>query len=71
MEPSIYATQLGVPAPEVGRGARLAALIVSVHDVAAVAAILENAKVPLQMRMGRVVVGPQAAMGAAIVFTQA
>jgi hypothetical protein len=71
MEPAIYATQFGAPAPEVSRGARLAALIVSVHDVAAVAAILENAKVPLLMRMGRVVVGPQAAMGAAIVFTQA
>ncbi len=71
MEPSIYASHFGVPAPDIARGARLAALIVSVRDVAQVAAMLKDAGVPAQVRMGRVVVGPQAAMGAAIAFVQA
>jgi len=70
MEPSIYARQLGVPAPDVAGGARLAALVVTVRDVAAVAAMFENAKIAAQTWMGRVVVGPQTAMGAAIAFTQ-
>jgi hypothetical protein len=71
MEPSTYARQFGVPAPDAAGGARLAALVVTVRDIAAVATMLENAKIAAQTRMGRLVVGPQAAMGAAIVFVPA
>jgi hypothetical protein len=70
MEPAIYAGQFGVPAPDIAGGARLAALVLNVRDIAAVAAILENAKVTAQLRMGRLVVHPHGAMGAAIAFAQ-
>lgn len=70
MEPAIYASQFGVPAPDIAGGARLAALVLNVRDVAAVAAMLDNAGIGAQTRMGRVVVGPEAAMGAAVAFVQ-
>jgi hypothetical protein len=46
-------------------------VIVSVRDMAAAAAALATADVPAAKVMGRLVVGPQAAMGATIVFETA
>ena len=60
----------GVAPPDIGQGARLAALIVAVRDRGHVAALLEQAKIAATTRMGRIVVGPQDARGAAIVFEQ-
>jgi hypothetical protein len=71
MDPSAYGRHFGVAPPETGEGARLAALIVSVRDMAATAAALAKADVPAAKVMGRLVVGPQAAMGATIVFETA
>jgi catechol 2,3-dioxygenase-like lactoylglutathione lyase family enzyme len=68
MTPAAYASHFGVAAPDIGQGARLAALAVAVPDVAAVAARLDQAKIAAVSRMGRVIVGPDAMMGAAIVF---
>jgi catechol 2,3-dioxygenase-like lactoylglutathione lyase family enzyme len=68
MEPSAYERHFGVAPPDLARGARLAALIFAVRDRAHVVALLEQAKIPAPERMGRVVVGPQEAMGAALVF---
>ena len=68
MEPSTFANHFGVPAPDVTRGGQLAALVVTVSDLAATAALLASASVPAEIRMGRLVVGPHAAMGATIVF---
>jgi hypothetical protein len=68
MDPSAYERHFGVAAPDIGQGARLAALIVSVRNMVAVTAILEQANMSAATRMGRLVVGPQAAMGATIVF---
>jgi hypothetical protein len=70
MDPSAYGRHFGI-APPTGEGARLAALIVSVRDMAAAAAALAKADVPAAKVMGRLVVGPQAAMGATIVFEAA
>jgi len=70
MEPSAYARHFGVAPPDISRGARLAAVIFAVRDRAQVAALLARAKVPAAERMGRVVVGPQDAMGATLVFEQ-
>ena len=70
MEPSVYERHFGVAPPDLARGARLAALIVAVRDRAQVAALLEQAKVAAEQQMGRIVVGPQDAMGATIVFEQ-
>ncbi|HKC33239.1 MAG TPA: VOC family protein [Xanthobacteraceae bacterium] len=68
MDPSAYRRHFGVAPPETGEGARLAAVIVSVRDMAAAAAGLAKADVPAAKLMGRLVVGPQAAIGATIVF---
>ena len=70
MEPSAYEQHFGVAPPDIGQGARLAALIVAVRDRGHVAALLEQAKIAATTRMGRIVVGPQDARGAAIVFEQ-
>ena len=68
MEPSAYEQHFAVAAPDLAHGARLAALIVAVRDSAHVAALLEQAKIAATTRMGRIVVGPQDAMGATIVL---
>jgi hypothetical protein len=68
MDPSAYARHFGVAPPDLSRGARLAALIVAVRDRAHVVALLEQAKIPAAAHMDRIVVGPQDAMGAAIVL---
>jgi Glyoxalase-like domain len=71
MEPSAYERHFGMAPPDLARGARLAALIIAVQDVSRVAAMLGHAKVPSANRMGRIVVGPQEARGATIVFEPA
>src|SRR5690348_10302044 len=68
MEPSAYEHHFGVAPPDLARGARLAALILAVRDRAHIAALSEQAKVPAAERMSRIVVGPQDAMGATLVF---
>jgi len=70
MEPSAYERHFGVAPPDLARGARLAALIFAVRDRAQVAALLAQAKIAAAERMGRIVVGPQDAMDAALVFEQ-
>ena len=70
MEPSAYERHFGAAPPDIARGARLAALILAVRDRTHVAALLEEAKIATVERMGRIVVGPQDAMGAALVFEQ-
>jgi len=71
MDPSAYGRHFGVAAPDIGEGARLAALIVSVRDMAAAEALVKKADVPAATRMGRAIVGPRAAIGATIVFEPA
>jgi hypothetical protein len=71
MDPSAYGRHFGVAAPDIAEGARLAALIVSVRDIAAAEAVLKKADVPAATHMDRLVVGPQAARGATIVFEPA
>jgi hypothetical protein len=70
MTPEAYASHFGVAPPSIGEGARLAALILAVRDSARLAAILADAKVERVNRMGRIIVGPDTMMGAAIVFEQ-
>jgi hypothetical protein len=70
MTPEAYASHFGVAPPAIGEGARLAALILAVRDGEKVAAMLDEAKVAAASRMGRIIVGPDTMMGAAIVFAQ-
>jgi hypothetical protein len=71
MTPEAYTAHFGLAPPSIGGGARLAALILAVHDSARVAKMLDAAKVATVNRMGRIVVGPDTMMGAAIVIEQA
>lgn len=71
MEPSAYARHFGVAPPDTAHGARLAALILAVRDCARVAALLRGAKLTATEQMGRIVVGPQDAMGVTLVFEPA
>jgi catechol 2,3-dioxygenase-like lactoylglutathione lyase family enzyme len=70
MTPAAYAGHFGVTPPDIGQGARLAALVIAVPDTAAIAARLDRAKIAAVSRMGRVIVGPDIMNGAAIVFAQ-
>jgi hypothetical protein len=71
MDPAAYGRHFGVAPPPTGEGARLAALIVSVRDMAVAEALMKKADVPAATHMGRLIIGPQAAMGATIVFEPA
>jgi hypothetical protein len=68
MTPEAYAAHFGVAPPALADGARLAALVLAVRDSEKVATMLDEAKVGTTSRMGRVIVGPDTTMGAAIVF---
>lgn len=71
MDPAAFASHFGVPTPDMTRGARLAALRFTVGDMAAARATLQTQKVDFIEPMQRLVVGPDAAMGATLVFERA
>ena len=65
MDPSAYVQHFGVAPPNVAWGLRFAAVRFGVRDMAAARAMLGTSAAE---RMGRFVVGPEAAYGAALVF---
>ncbi|HLA20806.1 MAG TPA: VOC family protein [Pseudolabrys sp.] len=68
MTPAGFTARFGQPAPDTARGARLAALRFAVRDVGAVRSTLEQAAVAFANAGGTLVVGPEVAMGAVLVF---
>jgi hypothetical protein len=68
MDPAAFRSHFGVPAPDIGTGARLAAIRITVRAPEALVAALTAASVPHILHMGHVVVGPDDAMGATLVF---
>lgn len=68
MTPSAFQDHFGVPPPDVTRGARLAAVRFAVRDIDVTAKLLEHAGLPHAARMGRIVIGPQTALGATLAF---
>jgi hypothetical protein len=70
MHPAAFASHFGVAAPDISSGARLAAMRFAVRNFAAASTTLQTAKVAASVRMGRIVVGPDVALGATIVFEQ-
>jgi len=68
MEPGAYRLHYGMESPDVARGLRIAALRFSVRDLAAARRIIESAGIAAAERMGRIVVGPEAALGATLIF---
>ena len=71
MDPAAFESHFGVAAPDVSGGARLAAMRFAVGDLGRARAAVESATPSVTVRMGRIVVGPQVAMGATLVFEQA
>jgi len=68
MDPLAYRDHFGAPPPDVTQGARLAALRVVTADMAKVRTALSEGRLPLREERGRLVVGPEQALGATIVF---
>jgi hypothetical protein len=71
MDPAAYSSHFAVAAPDVGDGARIAAVRFAVRDLAAAGKIMSEAAMPAENHMGRLIVGAQAARGATLVFEQA
>ncbi len=67
MDPRSFKQAFGIDAPK-DDGLRLAALLFSVADVAATRGLLEKNGVLTREQAGRLVVGPEAAFGAVLVF---
>ena len=67
MDPAAYRLHYGVESPDIARGLRLAALRFAVRDMDKARSAVRSAR----EHRGKLVVGPQAAHGAAIVFESA
>jgi hypothetical protein len=68
MDAAAFRSHFGVEPPDVTAGARLAALRFAVRDQAGLVGALDAGSVAYFDRMGRIVIAPQTAMGATLVF---
>jgi len=68
MDPAAFRARFGIAAPAAADKARLAALRFAVRDREALARTLGTGGVTFDQHMDQVIVGPEAAMGAALVF---
>lgn len=71
MDPLAYRNHFGATPPPVAQGARLAALRVTTASLASVREALSEGRLPLREERGRLIVGPEQAMGVAVVFEAA
>jgi len=71
MDPAAFRIQFGVEPPDVASGGRMAALRLMVRDFGAAVTALKAGGIAAQMRMGRIVVGPEVTTGATLVFEPA
>jgi catechol 2,3-dioxygenase-like lactoylglutathione lyase family enzyme len=70
MDRTAFVSHFGAEPPDLSRGPRLAALRFGVRDFSATVATLQKSEMRATVRMGRIVVGPDTALGATIVFEQ-
>jgi len=68
MDPEAFRLHYGVAAPDVSAGARLAAAKFTVRDLAGLHALLDKTDIAAGEHMGRIVIGPETALGATLVF---
>jgi hypothetical protein len=68
MDPAAYRIHFGIEPPPVDEGLRIAALRLAVGDLSVTKAMLAEADLRVSPHMGRLVVAPASAHGAAIVF---
>lgn len=70
LTPTAFEAMYGEPAPNLGRGLRLAAFVVAVADLQAVAAILGLSAIAFQQSGDMLIVPPAPGQGAPIVFKE-
>jgi hypothetical protein len=70
IEPVSFTDQFGVACEADGEGATLAGLCVAVTSIDAVEAVLRESNIASHRHLGRLVVGPQMAFGATIIFAE-
>jgi hypothetical protein len=68
MDPAAFRSHFGTEPPDISRGARLSALQFRVRDRVALTAALTAGEIASSARMGLIVVAPETAMGATLVF---
>jgi hypothetical protein len=71
MDPAAFRSHFAVDAPDVGAGARIAAIRFAVRDLAAAEKLAAGAGISAARHMDRLIVGPAAARGATLVFEPA
>jgi hypothetical protein len=71
MDPAAFRSHFGTATPDLGRGARLAALRLAVRQPEVTQTVLREAGIGFVEVMGRIVVTPEQAMGATIAFESA
>jgi hypothetical protein len=71
MTPAAFHAHFAVAPPDPARGPRLAALSFAVQDFAAAINALKAGGIDAQVRMGRIIVGPEIGMGATLSFAPA
>jgi hypothetical protein len=71
MNPAAFRSHFGIEPPDVATGARIAALRVAVRNPASTRELIGKARFAIAEPLGRIVVLPQGAMGAAIAFEAA
>ncbi|MGP0094569.1 MAG: VOC family protein [Xanthobacteraceae bacterium] len=68
MDTAAFRSHFGVESPDVAQGARLAAVRLAVRDFGAAISTMQAASIAASVRMGRLIVAPQTAMGATLIF---
>jgi len=71
MDPEAFRLHYGVAPPDVSAGARIAAAKFIVRDLAALRMLLGKTDIAAGEHMGRIVIGPETALGATLVFEAA
>lgn len=71
MDPAAFRNHFGAPPPDIRTGARLAALRFVARDLSKAETILSAGRLASRRHMGRVIVAPDAAMGATLAFEEA
>jgi hypothetical protein len=68
MTPAAFRDRFSATPPDTSRGLRLGALRIAVRDMAIVERVFERARLSASRHMGCLVIGPEAAMGATLIF---
>jgi hypothetical protein len=68
MDPAAFRSHFGTEPPDISHGARLAAVQFRVRDRAALSAALKAGGIAASSRMGAMIVAPETAIGATLVF---